>query len=387
MNIHYQNRKDFMQWLKIIVVIVTFTILNACGNVNTNQNQVESNEKQLLNKHAHFFELSENDGNLQLIVKNPFADGKQLSRYLLLPHGTKVPEGISSDAVIFVPVQRMITLSSTQWAPMLELGVSNLIVGISESMYVRDNRMLRMLKEGQVTDVAKDGMYKLEKILSLQPDLIVYSPDAQGIPPALERTGIKFLAWPDYFETNPLGRAEWLKVVGALTGKLDEANSMFEAVETQYQQLAKLVEDVAYRPTVFADKMFAGQWYIPGGNSYTARLFRDAGADYVFSDVDATASVPLDPEVIFSRASNADYWRIAQAAGPDYTYQNIFGEDARYANFKAFKEKKILFCNTAVTSYFEKGAYEPHRILADFIYAFHPSLLPDYQPVYHSILP
>lgn len=387
MNNQLENKQLLNFWFSVLILLLALSGMVSCSQTVGDAKQTENDERTILNKYANFFELSEADGFQQLKIRNPFTEDQYLNNYYLLPHGTKVPESILPEKVIFVPVQRIIALSSTQWAPLLELDAAGLIAGISESMYVRDNEMQQLLLEKKVIDVAQDGIYKLEKILNLQPDIILYSPDAQGISPALERTGLKFLAWPDYFETNPLGRAEWLKVLGVLSGKSVEATAMFEIAQTEYQQLTKLVKDIEYRPTVFADKMFAGQWYIPGGKSYIASLFRDAGADYVFSNLDATASVPLDPEVIFAKASNADFWRIAQAATSNYGYYEISREDPRYANFKAFKDKKVLFCNTALTSYFERGAFEPHLILADFIHAFHPALLPDHKAVYHTILP
>jgi iron complex transport system substrate-binding protein len=55
-------------------------------------------------------------------------------------------------------------------------------------------------------------------------------------------------------------------------------------------------------------------------------------------------------------------------------------------DFKAFKEKHILYCNQGQQPYYENMPTEPEILLADFVKAFHPELLPDYQPKYYRLL-
>ena len=54
--------------------------------------------------------------------------------------------------------------------------------------------------------------------------------------------------------------------------------------------------------------------------------------------------------------------------------------------FKAFKEKQVVYCNMRQKPFYESMPMEPEVVLADLIHAFHPSLLPDYQPVYYARL-
>ena len=54
--------------------------------------------------------------------------------------------------------------------------------------------------------------------------------------------------------------------------------------------------------------------------------------------------------------------------------------------FKAYKEKKIIYCNLREKPYYENMPTEPEVLLEDFVKAFHPELLPDYQPKYYELL-
>ncbi|MBZ0242140.1 MAG: ABC transporter substrate-binding protein, partial [Bacteroidales bacterium] len=185
----------------------------------------------------------------------------------------------------------------------------------------------------------------------------------------------------------PLGRAEWFRILGFLTQRNTVTDEWFADVVQNYQSLKQVVADNELKkPTIIAEKAFNGQWYIPGGNSYLAQIFEDAGADYLWKDDPSTASVPLDIESIIAKGSTADFWRISQASNADYGYDQLLKENPLYSSFEAFKKHKVILCNTYKTGYFEKSQYEPDVVLADFIHIFHPHLLPNHKTVYHSLL-
>ena len=148
--------------------------------------------------------------------------------------------------------------------------------------------------------------------------------------------------------------------------------------------------DVQERPTVFSDLAFNGQWYVAGGKSYIAQLFKDAGTDYIWKDDPSTASFPLDSETILAKAKHADFWRVANSSSLPMTYESLKKENAVYALFDAYKNRKIIVCDIQETGYFETSQIEPERLLGDFIYLFHPEVMaahqPDYQTKYYRML-
>lgn len=191
----------------------------------------------------------------------------------------------------------------------------------------------------------------------------------------------------DYLETEPLGRAEWIRVVGILCGRKEEADAWFDQIECRYLSLKTLCDSVEERPTVFSDLPFNGQWYVAGGKSYIAQLFADAGADYLWADNDKTGSVPLDFEPILAKAQHADFWRVSNSALQVMTYATLERESDLYALFDAFNQHQMLVCDVVQTGYFERSSMEPDVLLADFIYFFHPELLKGewegYKPKYY----
>ena len=203
-------------------------------------------------------------------------------------------------------------------------------------------------------------------------------------------TGAVLFPFADYLETTPLGRAEWIRVIGLLTGRQREADSCFDAIVSRYDALKDLCADVDSKPTVFSDLAFNGQWYIAGGQSYMARLFADAGADYLWKDDPSTASFPLDAETILAKARHADFWRVANSSSLPMTYASLQKENPVYGLFDAYRNRKILVCDIQETGYFETSQLEPDVLLADFIHFFHPEILnaldPDYVPKYYHLM-
>ena len=127
---------------------------------------------------------------------------------------------------------------------------------------------------------------------------------------------------------------------------------------------------------------------MPGGESYIALLLADAGADYVFKDLEGSGAQPLDFEVVLERAKDADAW-VNVGGIPDLA--SLAAMDARYADFTAFQQGKVFTYSNRMTAlgavdYFESGAAAPDVILRDLIKSFYPDLLPDYVPFYYLAL-
>lgn len=338
-------------------------------------------------KYAKGFKVNQLEAYTEVLIFDPYMQDKLMQRILIPKDSSQQHEGIPQypDLIIHNP-EKIVALSATQWGLFLKLGLAHKIKGISEARFVQNKQMNKLLESGSVIEIAADASFKIELLAMLHPDLILVSPDANGLPKQLLQLGFPILSWPDYFETDPLGRAEWIRLAGLISGKSVLADSLFFDMEAAYLRLKKLVLQHDFsKPTIFSDKIFAGQWYVPAGESYMANIFKDAGADYVFAGYAGKASIPLDIETIISKAARADYWRIAQAAS-SYTYKDLNDEYDLYAGFEAFKNRKVIFCNTAQTAYFEESPMHPHWVLADFIAIFHPEIMPDHQAVYHKLL-
>lgn len=378
----YFSFKKLFSFSLIVVLIILFS---ACNNQQEQKQMAFSTENNLIHFAENVRVLPLGEGFL-LQINLPWKTASPHD-FLLWPDSLDVPAEYKNIQLIKTPVKRLVTLSSTQWSPLLKLEHEDIIVGISEADYVLDSRMKQLLAAEKVVEVAKNGQYDFEKLLNTKAELVLFSPYSTGTPESLKRTEMTLLPWADYLENSPLGRAEWFRILGFLIQENEITDQWFEEVVENYQSLKqKVAKSTLKKPTIIAEKAFNGQWYIPGGNSYLAQIFNDAGADYLWKHEPSKASVPLDIETIIAKGAHADYWRISQASRGDYSYEQLLKENPLYSSFDAFKKHKVILCNTSKTGYFEKSQYEPDVVLADFVHIFHPHLLPNHQTVYHSLL-
>lgn len=68
---------------------------------------------------------------------------------------------------------------------------------------------------------------------------------------------------------------------------------MFASVERSYKDLQELVKPISFAPSVMCDLKTSSTWYTPGGNSTIARLYADAGANYISEKIHIAARSPI----------------------------------------------------------------------------------------------
>ena len=369
----------------MLLIVLLFSASSCRFN---NQVKEEKVEVDNLMRYARNVVVSEQEYGYLMEVICPWDTTLSLGKFALVKDTTKaIGEELTQ---VRVPVQSVVSFSATQWAVFLRLGEINRIKGILEGRFVTDSTMRSLLAKEKVYDIGTEAAADIERMIQIQPDILLYSPYFDGNQGGLNITGAVQFPFADYMENTPLGRAEWIRVIGMLTGCEDKADAWFEDIERRYNALSTLCADVEHRPTVFSDLAFNGQWYVAGGRSYIAKLFADAGADYIWKDNPSTASVPMDAESILAKAQHADYWRVINSNPFPMTYESLGKESPVYPLFDAFKNHRIIVCDILSTGYFEQSQCEPDLLLADFIHFFHPELLTGewegYQPKYYHLI-
>ena len=319
-------------------------------------------------------------------ISDPQKEGGESFHYALVPGGTK-PENIPAGyTVIETPVKSVICMTSLQLSNFIKLDALNHVVGITSTRHLFNKEMNERLKQGKTAKIGIEGNFDNEVIISMNPDLILISPFKRGGYDALKEVGIPLIPHLGYKENSPLGQAEWIKFIGLLIGEEEKANVIFDSIKAEYNTLKQLTAKIEKKPVVFSGELRGGNWYAVGGRNFLAQLFRDAGADYFLKDDPNTGGVTLDFETVYSRAESADYWRILNSHNGTFTYDALKAQDSRYADFRAFKDKGVIYCNLKEKPYYENVPTHPEVLLKDLIKVFHPELLPEYTPVFYELL-
>ncbi|KKB49414.1 ABC transporter substrate-binding protein [Parabacteroides gordonii] len=357
-------------------------------NASSQQTITVDSKVQITPEYAEGFQLTYADGYILMDIHDPQNEESTHFLYALVPRGTK-PEGIPADyMVIETPVRSAICMTSLQLSNFIKLGAEDKVVGITSTRHLFNRTINDQLKEGKTAKIGIEGNFDNEVIMSINPDLILISPFKRGGYETMKDIGIPLIPHLGYKEMTPLGQAEWIKFVGLLLGMEQEANDKFSAIEHRYNELKELTAEgkVTRRPIVFSGEIHGGNWYAVGGKSFLAQLFKDAGADYFLKDDDRSGGVTLDFETVYNQADEADYWRIVNSYPGTYDYKALKDQDPRYADFRAFKEKGVIYCNMREKPFYESMPTEPEVVLGDLLHIFHPNLLPDHTPVYYDLL-
>lgn len=328
-------------------------------------------------KYATGYEVKDSDGVRLVDV------GKDYHFALVTTDDASVPDGYTK---VRVPIRSTICMTALQLSNFTILNAHDVVKGLTGTKNLFNKDILQRVKDGRIVKIGMEGNFDTEMVLAANPDVIFISPSKRGGYDAIRETGVTLVPHLGYQELDPLGQAEWIKFVGMFIGKEKEANEVFAGIEHRYNALKEMAAAAITRPTVFSGEMHYGNWHAVGGKNYLAQIFRDAGADYVIND-EETAGENLEFEKMYALAANADYWRILNSYPGEFSYEALKASEPRNELFKAYKNKKVIYCNMKQTPYYEISPVEPDLLLKDFVAIFHPELVEaDYQPTFYYLL-
>lgn len=377
-----------MNWKSLLLAI----LLVSCGGPNPGATSSVSEGEPLPLQYAKGFRARTLPSGVTLLtITQPWPGADRPYHYALVPRdkaGLVLPDTL--DAVIPVPVRRVV-LTSTTHIPALEiLDAAETLIGFPGLSYISSPQTTQRIGRGEVAELGANEQLNTEKVLEVRPDLVVGFgiTDAPRAYRGILGAGIPVIYNGDWTEQDPLGKAEWLKFFGLLLDKRQAAAAAFEQVEAEYLRVRELAATAVEKPTVLSGALYRDVWYLPGGQSWAARFLDDAHAAYLWRDTPGAGSLSLSLEAVLQEASEADFW----VSPSQYTsYSQMEQADPHYARFKAFREKKVLTYAASKgpgggLTYFELGPSRPDLILKDLIHYLHPGLLPDHEPVFYKPL-
>lgn len=366
--------------IKILFGVLFFSFMG-CQKNEKKELQQNVNSKNTI-EYASGLSIYKYEGYSIVKVINPWPDANKNFTYILKEKNSIVPDSLQKYTTVQVPLQSIVVTSTTN-IPFLEmLGVEKSLVGFPHTDYVSSEKTRKLIDAGSVKNVGQNEKLNMEQLIELSPDLIVTFGVDNNNPMIenLQKSGLNVMLQGDWMEQSPLGKAEWLKLFGALYGKEKEAKILFDGIVKNYNEALQLVASKKPESTVLYGSMYQEQWFVAKGNSWVAQFMKDAKANYLWSDIEGTGSLGLSFEKILDKAKNADCWI---ASGSFKTISELGNSNPHYSQFDAYKKKNIYTFEsklgaTGGTIYYELAPSRPDLVLKDYIKIFHPNLLADY---------
>ena len=383
-----------MAWMAILMI--SSLGLLSCQGGKTAAGMEEGGDT-LQMKYAQLLTIVSHDeqGYTEVKVHNPWKEGTELHRYILVPKGKEgdatmaklagqahgegkkaAALGVKTDTVR-TPLESNLVFTAPHCQLLTELGCQNAITGVCDKDYINiPDIKSRAQADAKVAhpimDCGSSMQPDIERIIALHPEALLISPfENNGGYGKLDKLRIPIIETADYMETSPLGRAEWIKLYGLLLSS-SKADSLFSAIEKEYLQLKAEAAKLPLGLSILTERKTGNVWYVPGGKSTMGILLRDAHAKYIFADDQHSGSLSMSPEQIIAKGNQVDVWAFKYFGGNALTKQDLLAEYQGYQALKAFQSGNIYETDTSCEPYFELTSFHPEILLREFIILSHP---------------
>lgn len=360
---------SFIRCQTSVIIFLSLLLATSCGRPNAEKVQESGFEN--VTTHSQYLKIDRKKDHTVIRIVNPWDSTRLTATYVLVPKESDLPAGLPEGTVVRTPVESLVVYSSVLASAIAELGEEKVIKGVADASYFKSPYIIEGLKNGTIVNIGKPSNPVKEKLISLNPDGVVLNlyegMDVKGI----DNINIPLLKMVDNMEPTPLGRAEWIKFLGALLDKDNEADSIFALVRKSYDDLKQQTSGLDKKPKVLTETIYEGVWYVPGGGSYQAQLIKDASGNYFRGDDKSVGSLNLSFEQVLEKGADADIWLI-RVYGEALNRDKLLKKDKRYGYFSPFTTGNVYIADTKETDMFEEFPFHPEKLLHDYAMIFHP---------------
>lgn len=334
-------------------------------------------------QYAKGFSIVYHPGFKEVIVHDPWKSGEVFARYYLVADTTtEVP---ANGVKIKVPLQNLAVSSATHFEFLQQINRLDKVNGVCSPELIYNTYIREKWGRGELENLGDAFNMNIEKVIHLQPEALMMSGYNQNDPYSnrVKQSGVKVVFNNEWMEKTLLGRAEWIRFVAVFFDQEKQADSVFNDIVERYENVKKAASAVENKPKILTGSNFRGTWYMPGGKSFMAQLFADAGGDYLYANDTTSGSLPLNIESVVNSFSQTDVWLNCNFA----TINHLVMADEKHALFQPVQNRRVYNFNarmlpSGANDFWESAVARPDLLLSDVIAILHPQLLPDYQMVY-----
>lgn len=300
------------QFFLIGMVIFLVGGLIGCSKDDKDNTQVSSGKKLEL-KYASGFSVEDLEDGIKKVTDG---DNREL---ILIPKKIKIPAKYKNSNIVRTPVDNVLIASTTQACSLRTIDELDSIKAVTtEEQYWTIKEIKDLMKDGKIHYVGSNLAPDYEKILDLNPDLIIVS---SGLSEAdtkfidkLKELGLNYVVDNEYKEQNPFGRMEWTSLIAAFYDKEDIATSELDKTVQRIEEVSNKVKNKT-KPKVVWASVYEGNAYIAPKDSYVDNMIKMAGGINACALIDSNegrVSIEQLHEVakdadIFVYSSSSDY--------------------------------------------------------------------------------
>lgn len=274
-------------------------------------------------------------------------------RFLVVPEGQEIPGSLEEDIIVLQqPVKDLYLVASAVMDMFAELdGLDALTFSgqKEENWYVEKAR--EAMADGEILYAGKYSKPDYELLVSegctlaIENRMISHSPE---VIEKLEDFGIPVMIEYSSYEPHPLGRVEWVKFFGALLGKEEEAERIFEEQEAILNRVT--ADENTGRTVAFFFITSNGLVQVRQPSDYVPKMIELAGGSYIFEDLGGPetkrSTMNMQAEEFYNGARDADFLIYNSSIdGGVSGREELLGKCGFLEDFKAMREGNV-WCTT-----------------------------------------
>lgn len=326
-------------------LIFCLAALTACGNTSDNGafdlENTPSEHMELL--YADQFSVDRYENGISLVT---VGDGE---KYLLVPENETVETSVDI-TVINTPVDNIYLAASSAMDLFFGIGADDRI--FAASTLERDWSLPYVKQAMSDEDILYAGKYSApdyELILSegcgiaIESTMIYHKPEVKE---QLERFGIPVFVERSSYESHPLGRLEWVKLYGLMTGNEEEAEKLFSEQSELLQSVSQ--NGSAGKTAAFFYISQKGSAVVRKPDDYVSKMIQLAGGEYIFTSDDlnteenAQSTTDMQFEAFYAAAKDADVLIYSSTIdGGIEDISALLEKNSLFADFKAVKTGNV----------------------------------------------
>ena len=212
-------------------------------------------------------------------------------KFLWVPEGGEVPDDTGDMTVLQAPLTKLGCFSTTHATLFHAIGALDkvsLVTTDKDKWHIE--QIAQQIEDGTTTYVGKNSAPDYELISAAAPQIILISANtmhgSDEVLAKLDELSIPYIADSQHLENHPLGRVEWVKLVGALLDMEEEADAYFDEEVQRVNAVAESVAGESEHPTILQTYIFKGTVYVRNGGDYVNKMLELAGGTYPFAELE-----------------------------------------------------------------------------------------------------
>lgn len=374
-----------MKKITLLTAIVLAGSAVSCTRSGSKPSDLEGMKKNgsMDLKYAEMFSVDYYENDLALVTVG------NNEQYMIVPEESDIPQGIpDSVTIVRQPADNIYLAASSAMDLFSGIGALDYVslTSTAEKDWVQPE-VREAMSNGEILYAGKYSAPDYELIIDRECDLaiestmIYHSPEIRE---QLEKMGIPVIVERSSYESHPLGRMEWIKLYGLLTGKEEEAADFFNEKTEAVDEFSG--DANTGKTAVFFCITSNGAVNIHKPGDYVSKMIELAGGQNALTSEDlnvddnSLSTMNIQFESFYDIAKDADFLIYNSALdGGISSVDELIEKNALLADFKAVRNGNV-WCTEKNMFQQTTGAAD---MIADMHYIFTESTDKEPSYIYH----